>query len=264
MRYLHGFALTLFFSVTTLAQDSEFDPAALNEVAGSFTSAGIVPELIPEFQPSALVTPIFNHQGETIAINPGDVLTLEEATNQPTYSLSTANDTLAAANGTFVLALLGPSSKDTNGTLPTLHFLRGNFTLDEEEGTLTSQVEALAGFEPPSHEDGTDYRYVLLVFNQPEGFDTAAPALVNSTREDFNLTRFSRGVDLDAPIAGSYFLVDATQHYSAITFASTRPSITGNVPTFTPLLGSGQRRNEAVWGPFIGLCITASLMLLVH
>jgi hypothetical protein len=58
------------------------------------------------------------------------------------------------------------------------------------------------------------FRYVILVYVQPDGFDAAGLAYFNGSipagtdfREHFNITDFAAKTSLGEPVAGNYFLV---------------------------------------------------------
>ncbi|KDR83914.1 hypothetical protein GALMADRAFT_55557 [Galerina marginata CBS 339.88] len=183
----------------------------------------------------------------------------------------------------FVVALVDPDAPtpQNRSFAEFLHFLGGDFSADMTSGLLSNNSPALMEFTPPAPPAGSDpHRYVLLVFNQPDTFDTDAPMFINASapRNNFNVASFAQNVSLGNPIAGNYFLVgpmDSSAGPSSIQMASatdqqptptapfsipadpslttfdTSPPAAVTAPSTTPSTSRGNSNKKRLKGPEI-------------
>jgi phosphatidylethanolamine-binding protein len=77
------------------------------------------------------------------------------------------------------------------------------------------------------------YRYIVVVYSQPQGFDASATPLVNAStpRTNFNLSMFAQSVGLGNPIAGNFFLTGPSSNGSGSGDASQTGSAGSPAPT---------------------------------
>jgi len=122
-----------------------------------------------------------------------------------------------------------------------LHFIGQDFKVDTASRValtnvtgLTNHSQALVEFFPPSPPAGSDpHRYVVLVYVQPDNFNTTALAFFNGTigpqasfRNKFNITNFATNTSLGNPIAGNFFLVGPGNTTASPVPSNTSPSAT--------------------------------------
>ncbi|KAK1231825.1 hypothetical protein PQX77_005039 [Marasmius sp. AFHP31] len=205
--YALTIALARWLPQSTLAQENQ----TFGNVTQAFRDAKVVPDVIPVFNPSALLDVVFtdNSTMQNVNVTPGMNLTMTQTSSAPQFFLR-ANETLPG-NAPYVLAIVDPDAPTPQNTSISQfrHFLGGGFRVDNSTSELKNTTAALSDFTPPTPPDGSDpHRYVVVVFNQPTDFDTVAQRLVNAStpRTNFNLTTFSRDVGMGNPIAGNFFL----------------------------------------------------------
>ncbi|KAF9568956.1 PEBP-like protein [Agrocybe pediades] len=259
----------------------------LSNVTTAFSSAEIVPDVLPSFTPEDTIDVAF----PSVTVVPGVLLTTDQTAMFPTLTLTAANTSNSSdANTTaWVVALVDPDAPtpQNRSISQFLHFLGGDFTVDGS-GLLSNTSPALMEFTPPAPPPGSDpHRYVLLVFDQPDNFDTDGPTFVNSTtpRTNFNISVFAQEVALGAPIAGNYFLVGPMNSSSSSvmaggpttspsspplsgTPAATSPDTLTNSPTDTsapssPSPGAGMMNKSNIFslqGFVLGVVMTILLL----
>ncbi|KAF8897743.1 phosphatidylethanolamine-binding protein [Infundibulicybe gibba] len=185
---------TLVFSLLVVAQ-AQSDPSLTN-VTQAFSQAQIVPDVVPSFSPAAGMGITFIDPASMMALNvtPGVLLTMEQTSMPPQFSItSPAPDVVA--NITYVLALIDPDAPTPQNASEAQfrHFVGGDFAVDPtaaDPTVLVNSSAALTEFFPPTPPAGSDpHRYILLMYVQPDGFDTMAPSFLNDStpRNNFNL-----------------------------------------------------------------------------
>ncbi|KAL0567636.1 hypothetical protein V5O48_014355 [Marasmius crinis-equi] len=209
-------------------------------VTQAFQDAEVVPDVLASFSPRALLDVVFTDNSSMQALNvtPGMNLTTAQTANEPQFFLR-ANGTLQA-NASYVLAIVDPDAPTPQNTSISQfrHFLGGGFQVDNSTSQLQNTSAALSDFAPPTPPDGSDpHRYVVLVFDQPNGFNASAQPLVNAStpRNNFNLTTFGQAVGLGNPIAGNFFL---TGPGNDSTSGNATNSASGSSPTSTDTTGT--------------------------
>ncbi|KAJ7178933.1 phosphatidylethanolamine-binding protein [Mycena filopes] len=197
-----------FLAGSTLA--SAVSSTSLTNISTAFSKAGIVPGVIPVFQPSAILDVVFATVNVTLASN----LTIQQTADEPKFILTSDNST--AVNDEYLVALFDPDAPTPQNTslAQFRHFLGGGYTWNVSNGSntgvLTNTTAPLTDYFGPGPPAGSDpHRYLVLAFVQPKGFDTAALSIVNSStpRTNFNVTAFSDALGLGAPFAGTFFFV---------------------------------------------------------
>ncbi|KAF9478156.1 PEBP-like protein [Pholiota conissans] len=218
---------------------------ALSNVTTAFSMAQIVPDVINSFDPIALINITFTDSVtmDAVDVDPGVLLTMEQTADEPTFFIDTSQsdpDLRQAVNGTFVLVIVDPDAPTPQmpNVSQFLHFIGGNFMADPTSGLLSNSSAALLDFFSPTPPVGSDpHRYVVLVFNQPDDFDTAAPVFVNAStpRTNFSVSDFALETNLGSPIAGNYFLVgpdDSDASTSSV--SASDPATATDTPTSLP------------------------------
>ncbi|PPQ77439.1 hypothetical protein CVT25_011021 [Psilocybe cyanescens] len=213
----------------------------LSNVTTAFSSAQIVPDVLPSFSPTDGVNLTFTDpvSMQSVDVVPGLLLTMGQTSMPPDITL-VAPSADSGSNASFVVVLLDPDAPTPQNPNVSefLHFLGGDFSADSTSGLLSNSTPALMEFFPPTPPPGSDpHRYVLLVFNQPDSFDVDAPTLINATtpRTNFSVTDFAQAVDLGDAIAGNYFLVGPTNLSTpTMTGTAANQPTTPSIPLTSP------------------------------
>ncbi|KAK7061879.1 PEBP-like protein [Favolaschia claudopus] len=214
--------------------------ASLSDVSAAFSRAGIVPGVIPVFQPTGLL----DVQFESVKVTPGINLTVKQVSTEPKFGLQ-VSDTTTASNAQFVIALVDPDAPTPqNRTFAQVrHLLGGGYHWDASTGALTNTTAALSDFLPPGPPPGSDpHRYLVLAYVQSEGFSSKAPSLVNASTPitGFNISTLSEALGLGAPFAGTFFLTGPEAANATNTTAGSDPSPTpqgsGAISVHTPFV----------------------------
>ncbi|KAH7930907.1 PEBP-like protein [Leucogyrophana mollusca] len=204
-------SLALIPFVQAQSNDPVLDIAAIQ---AHFSGSGLVPSLLPSFNPSAVLTVSYSGVGN---ISPGQALTQTQVKPAPSLSLTPANSSVSfTGKYTLVMADAGPPGTDeTKGQ--TRHWLvngvtvAGN-TISIEGGTAITQY---AGPAPPSGSGA--HRYAVLLFSQPAMFTPPTGfSQPNMGVSVFNLEDYVTSANLGTPIAGNYLTVEeGTATFSA-------------------------------------------------
>ncbi|CDO76552.1 hypothetical protein BN946_scf184982.g11 [Trametes cinnabarina] len=163
----------------------------------AFQVAKIVPDVLPSFNPTAILNVVFfdNTTGTSVNVTPGANLTRE-------------------LQQTFVLAMVDPDAPTPqNPTAAQIrHLLAPGIQANGSVASgaaLVNNTPAISDFLRPTPPAGSDpHRYILLLFVQPVNFTTVAPQFVNSSTpvNNFNISLFAQEVGLGSPVAGNFFL----------------------------------------------------------
>ncbi|KAI9000865.1 phosphatidylethanolamine-binding protein [Trametes punicea] len=259
---------TIAISCVSAQNSTNFTVA---DVAQAFETAKIVPDVLPSFNPTAILNVVFtdNTTGTTVTVTPGANLTREQNALRPQVFLTTNDSSLA--HQTFVLAMVDPDAPTPqNPTEAQIRHLlapglQANGSLPSA-AALVNNTPAISDYLRPTPPAGSDpHRYTLLLFVQPSNFSSVALNFLNtSTPANFNITLFAQEVGLGSPIAGNFFLTgpDANATNSTSTASSAASSSTN--PSSSSAQSSGAGRAElsltGVGLATVLLGITMSLM----
>ncbi|TFK94650.1 PEBP-like protein [Polyporus arcularius HHB13444] len=184
------------------------------DVEQAFTTAKIVPDVLPSFDPVGLLNVVFldNVTNTNISVTPGLNLTREQTALRPTVSFT--SNTTSFAQQTFILAMVDPDAPTPqNPTVAQIrHLLAPNITLSGSLATgalLVNNSPAISDFQRPTPPAGSDpHRYILLLFAQPANFSSVVTGIVNSSTpiSNFNISAFAEQLGLGSPLAGNFFL----------------------------------------------------------
>ncbi|KAJ7600624.1 PEBP-like protein [Mycena floridula] len=185
---------------------------SLKEVKQAFIAADIPTDLTITFNPSVLLEVTFPQvTGPAITLKAGVQLPRNATAGPPTFSIVGK-----AGTGPFVVAAVDPDAPTPQAptSAQIRHFLGGDFTAARRDSDkvhlLTNESVAVSEFRQPGPPAGSDaHRYIFLLFNQPAGFDSQVPTVVNSTTPVslFNISSFAATTDLGNPIGGTFMLV---------------------------------------------------------
>ncbi|KAH9850737.1 phosphatidylethanolamine-binding protein [Lenzites betulinus] len=243
----------------------------ITDVTQAFTAAKIVPDVLPAFNPTAILNVVFldNTTGVSVNVTPGANLTREQNALRPQVFLTT-NDT-SFAQQTFVLAMVDPDAPTPqNPTASQIrHLLAPGIQANGSLATgalLVNNTPAISDFLRPTPPAGSDpHRYTLLLFVQPANFTSAVSQFLNSSTpiSNFNISLFAQELGLGSPIAGNFFFTgpdanstgtaNSTGSASAASGTATSPATPGgtNAPS------SSMGKAEMSW---IGLTVATMLL----
>ncbi|KAJ7721174.1 phosphatidylethanolamine-binding protein [Mycena maculata] len=244
-----GFSVFLFpfLFVPALAQPTScargVSPA---DVSTAFSNAGLVPGVIPVFNPSGILDVVFTIPTTQQALNatPGANLTVQQTVNEPQLFLT--SDNTNAPDTEYVVALFDPDAPTPqNASLAQFrHLLGGGYRWNvtgSNPGILANMTPALTDFFPPGPPPRSDpHRYMVLLYVQSQDFESKAASVVNAStpRTNFNITAFSDVLSLGSPFAGTFFftgpkLTGSTSASGSTTTGTPAPS--GAVSNHGPL-----------------------------
>ncbi|KAI0702328.1 phosphatidylethanolamine-binding protein [Cytidiella melzeri] len=190
------------------AQSSNNTELGIEAIEAHFTQSGIVPSLLPSFDPVAVLTLSFTGVGD---VSPGQSLTQAQVQPVPSLSLIPANSTVQlSGNYTLVMADAGPVGTDeTQGQ--TRHWLVNGVTLTGSTplNVSTQTGVAITNYAGPAPAAGSGaHRYTILLFSQPDNF--TAPDDLNTPNVGvsvFNLEDYVKNSGLGPVVAGTYISV---------------------------------------------------------
>ncbi|KAJ7366268.1 PEBP-like protein [Mycena albidolilacea] len=229
MAILSSSVLLPFFLLSALASASPrpetraVSDASLTDVSTAFSKAGIVPGLVPVFNPTGLLDVVFTDGTTQKAVNatPGTNLTMQQTADEPKFVLTVSNTT-TASTAEFVIALVDPDAPTPQNTSlgQFRHFLGAGYRWSADTGVLTNSTAAPTEWFSPAPPAGSDpHRYLVLAYVQPDDFASKVSSILNATtpRTNFNVTAFSNTLGLGAPFAGTFFITgpDSTPTSSA-------------------------------------------------
>ncbi|QRW27672.1 phosphatidylethanolamine-binding protein (PEBP) family [Rhizoctonia solani] len=184
----------------------------LDQVKESFYEAHIVPDLLPEFDPTSLLyltykSDSFKDKDSGIVL-PGKRFAKDATSSPPEISFEGPG-----WPGPYVFFLLdpdAPSHSDPKWS-QVRHMFAGNLTIDSDSERVPGSVvlgnstEPVNYYMPPAPPGSGFHRYVGLLYAQPPDFDYSF--LNTSDRFGFNITQFSKKSGLGTPLAGTFLTV---------------------------------------------------------
>jgi len=223
---MHVRALALTIAASAPIVLAQSDPLAA--VSAAFSSAKIVPDVVPTFAPQGVLGVHFvTSSGATEDVTPGAVLTKADTARPPTYTFQTNDTTLAQS--TFVVAMIDPDSPyPLNATSAQVrYFLGGGFKLNPTTGALTNSTPAVTDYidiNPPT--TSLPHRFVFLLYKDSAGFDAQKAVNTSAARSMFNLAAFAQSAGLGDPVAGTFMLGESNTT-SIVPTSSTTPASGG-------------------------------------
>ncbi|KAG2149186.1 phosphatidylethanolamine-binding protein [Suillus clintonianus] len=227
-RMIFSFLFLVTFHVHTAQSDNT--ALGIEIIRAHFQGAGLVPSLLANFTPSALLTATYGGVG---IVTPGQLLSKSQTQTAPNLTITPANIT-TLLNGKYTVVMVdawAPGYNDPRGQI--CHWVVNGVTIqDHSVSTRGSvEVEQYRGPTPPSGSGA--HRYVILLYAQqfptvppPQGFP------IQSNDPGFcRLADYVKVSNIGPLIAGTYFTVEE----GTATFT---PSPTSPVVTST-LLASG-------------------------
>jgi phosphatidylethanolamine-binding protein len=213
------FLLTTAFALSLLdlfanAQPIDNTAMGISAIEADFKISDLVPDLLPSFNPSALMTVTFPGVGP---ISPGQNLSMQQTAPAPDVTITPANSSVPTT-GNFTLMMVDARAvgmNESNGQI--LHWLANFATLKSDSSSFPSLNVSTDGglvvtnYVSPQPPTGTGlHRYVILLFSQPPSFSPAGNLSSPNVGIDlyFHLTDYISSGNLGQPIAGMFFEVE--------------------------------------------------------
>jgi phosphatidylethanolamine-binding protein (PEBP) family uncharacterized protein len=230
-------ALISFLGTLVSAQSTNNTTLGIAAIRAHFFNAGLVPTLLPFFDPSAIMTVNFSGFG---VISPGQNLSKQQTATAPDLKIVPANASVSV-KGNFTLVMVDArtvGTNESNGQI--LHWLVNYVTLKRNCSShrplnvSTTGAVVVTNYVGPLPQAGSGpHRYVILLLPQPSSFSPPA----NLTKPNsgpslnFHLTDYISTSHLGPPFAGMYF--DVQQGPSNVTVPPTSAVVTStlNRPT---------------------------------
>jgi phosphatidylethanolamine-binding protein (PEBP) family uncharacterized protein len=210
----NAFALSLL-GLFANAQPIDHTAMSIADVEADFNSAGLVPGLVPSFNPSALMTVTFPGVG---TISPGQNFSVQQVATAPNVTITPANSSVPTT-GNFTLMMVDSlpfGGNDSNNRV--LHWLTNSATLQSDSSgcpslnVSTDRGLAVTNYVSPAPPAGTGlHHYVILLFPQPASFSPPANLSTANVGIDlyFHINDYISSSNLGQPIAGMFFDVQA-------------------------------------------------------
>ena len=213
------FLLTIAFGLPFLglfanAQPIDNTAHGITAIKAQFKNADLVPDLLPSFNPSALMTVTFPGVGP---ISAGQNLSMPQVATAPEVTIIPANSRVPT-KGNFTLMMVDafPFGKNESNR-QILHWLANFATLQKDSPPCTSLNVSTGGgvvvtnYVSPAPPVGTGlHRYTILLFPQPPSFSPPANLSRPNVGIDlyFHLKDYISSSHLGQPIAGMFFEVE--------------------------------------------------------
>lgn len=230
MIFASGVVLSLILaSVRLVGAQTNSTGLEIEAIEAHFTQSGIVPSLLPIFDPSALMSLAYTGAGD---ISPGQALTQDQVSPTPSLTLTPANSSVQlGGNYTLIMADAGPVGTDESQG-QTRHWLVNGVTLNGTAplNIATKTGTAITKYAGPAPAQGSGaHRYVILLYIQPENF--TAPDGLNTPDVGvsvFNLQDYVSTSGLGPVVAATYFTVE--NGAPSVTPSATSAVVTSTLP----------------------------------
>ncbi|KAG8712682.1 hypothetical protein FRC09_019576 [Ceratobasidium sp. 395] len=193
--------------MSTLASPSDSKYPTLAEVKKTFYSEGIVPDVLPSFNPKSLL--YLTYKGN-LSDGSNAKVVLPGLVSRETLSVT------GLKSGPYVVAIVDPDapSRATPTSAQIRHLLAGNLTVSSTRSKhvidsflLKNSTAAINDYRPPTPPAGSGpHRYVALLYAQPPVFDISF--LNVSDIRLFNISSFATRAGLGQPLAGTFLTVE--------------------------------------------------------
>ncbi|QRV92716.1 phosphatidylethanolamine-binding protein (PEBP) family [Ceratobasidium sp. AG-Ba] len=212
------FSILTVLSIGSIASTLVFSKAcpypSLSEVRRKFYEAAIVPDVLPTFNPKALLYLVYTgnlSDGSTSkTVLPGISVARNDTLHPPEISVT------GLKSGPYVVALIDPDAPSR--AKPTFaqvrHLLAGNLTVSttrseyvHDSFLLKNSTPAVNDYLTPTPPAGSGpHRYVALLYAQPRHFDISFLNVSDILR--FNISSFGDRAGLGEPLAGTFMTVE--------------------------------------------------------
>ncbi|PFH52352.1 hypothetical protein AMATHDRAFT_74152 [Amanita thiersii Skay4041] len=210
-------------------------------IEAHFEQSHIIPDLLPSFNPSALLSLNYPGVGD---LGPGQLLRKEQVANAPTISATPANNTVKLSD-TYTLVMVDADVVGANLSKgATRHWLVNGVTVINNQVSNSSATAVTAYAGPWPAPGSGPHRYVVLIYQQPQSFnppaDLSQPGVGVSV---FDLNGYAKNSGLGPLIAATYMQVEEGQATMSIASTSEVVSSTlvaaGATGTSTSMIATG-------------------------
>ncbi|KAG1826730.1 phosphatidylethanolamine-binding protein [Suillus subaureus] len=219
---------SLLLLTSPLVHATQFDNTTLELeiIRARFQGAGLVPYLLANFTPTALLTATYTGGG---IVTPGQLLPKSRTRTAPNLTVTPANmTTLLHEKYTLVMVdAWAPGYTDPRGQI--CHWIVNGVTV-QDHSVLTHGsvvVEQYRGPAPPS--GSGPHRYAILLYAQQ--FPTVSPPqgfpIKNNDPGFCHLTDYVKASNIGPLIAGTYFTVE--EGVATFTPSPTSPVVTSTL-----------------------------------
>jgi hypothetical protein len=212
------FLLTAAFALSLLGLFANAQPIghtarSITDIQADFKNAGLVPDLLPSLNPSALMTVTFPAVGP---ISPGQNLSMQQVATAPAVTITPANSSVPTT-GNFTLMMVDSfpfGRNESNNQI--LHWLANSASLQSDSSAYpalnvsTSRGLVVTNYVSPAPPVGSGiHRYVIMLFPQPGSFSPPANLSTANVGIDlnFHLKDYISSSKLGQPIAATFFEV---------------------------------------------------------
>jgi len=204
----------LALAATALPSRSTPD-LSLADVVAAFKQAGVVPDVLHEFNPVAFLYETFTRpDGSFVTVTPGTVLVQNDTHTIPEFSVAFEDKCPWDSSQRFVLTLVDPDAP--SAAAPTKaqirHLLATDLYLDGESThvpgarVLVSSVPPVSPYVVPNPGAGSgNHRYTAVLYAQPPDLNISFLNVTNIT--NFNIEEFAERANLCMPLAGDFFII---------------------------------------------------------
>ncbi|CED84989.1 Phosphatidylethanolamine binding protein [Phaffia rhodozyma] len=235
-------ATSVVFSLLSAAAYAQSTVSAVDIAAeqANFEQSLIVPDLLAEFNPTAVLAVTYDGSQATYGQN----LTISQVASQPNITVTPESGASGFdSDATFTVAMVDPSYAGADQSAgQTRHWLTNNVKLIGSAApySLNYTTEAITAYGGPYPASGDGpHRYTILLLPQPENFTAPAgldtPGVQIST---FDFAEYVSSSGLEQPVAGFYYQVE--QGVATVT-----PSATSAVVTSTLAAAVGATSSSA-------------------
>jgi len=197
----------------------------IEAIQAHFQNAGLVPSLLKQFTPSALLALSYN--GVSV-VQPGQNLTTDAVTLVPQLQITPVNSSVSLT-GNFTVAMVDAGivgADESKGQ--TRHWLSNDATISGNKVVFANATNITDYTRPlPANGSGV-HRYVVLVYAQPPSFAAPVSLAVGQPVGTYDLNQYANSSGLGAIIAGTYY--DVQQGPSTVSVSATSPVVTSTLP----------------------------------
>ncbi|THU99377.1 PEBP-like protein [Dendrothele bispora CBS 962.96] len=270
------FTLSLLFAAVLPFVSAQSDSPAfrIEGVEAHFTQAGIVPSLLPTFNPSALLTINYDGVGD---LTPGQSVSQEQVGPTPTVKIEAANSSISLSDKYTLVMADADVAGTTNENSVTRHWLVNGVTISNGQ-VSNSSATAITQYAGPAPAEGSGpHRYVIILYQQPDSF--SAPSGLSEPNigvDKFDLNAYVKDSGLGNIIAANYLTVEVGQSTVSVSatsavesstlspIATSSNSGTASSDSANPTQTSNNENGASIFGvttSFVGLSLVLGLLM---
>ncbi|KAF5376533.1 hypothetical protein D9757_008288 [Collybiopsis confluens] len=210
--------IILALAIPLVAAQSNDTAVQIEAIEAHFAQAALVPQLLVNFTPTALLT--INFQGKhrcpslkTVSVIPNGFLvqtdhSLRSLEVSPTPSIKITANSSVDLSGNFTLAMVDADVVGADESSITRHWLENGVSVsnDQVSNSSATAITSYAGPAPP--EGSGPHRYVVILMQQPASFSPPTDLQPNAGVAKFDFNGYVKQSQLGPIIAANYFTVE--------------------------------------------------------